>query len=138
MSYIDEISNFLEDYSGVLPEDPNIDIWKDMGVKGDDFHEMMDNYSKLYEVDLSNYLWYFHTDEEGYGIGGLLSKPPYERVERIPVTPQMLADFIVTKKWNIDYPPHVFPEKRIDLKINVIVTILIAIGMCIYLFYAYF
>ena len=114
MSWINEIRNFLEDYSGVYAEDPDIDIFKDMGVTGDDFHEMIENYSKKYNVDMTDYLWYFHTNEEGYmSIGGQLFKPPYEKVRRIPVTPKMLADFIMIKKWDLKYPPHEIPKHRI-------------------------
>ena len=62
---------------------------------------------------MTDYLWYFHADEEGHsGIGQLFFKPPYEKVERIPVTPQMLADFIETKKWKVKYPEHDRPKSR--------------------------
>ncbi|GAA4842233.1 DUF1493 family protein [Algivirga pacifica] len=125
MSWLNEIRNFLEDYSGVYPENPDIDIWKDMGIVGDDFHEMMGKYSKQYDVDLSNYLWYFHTNEEGQNIGGLFFTPPNERVQRIPVTPQLLAKFIETKKWEIDYPDHKLPKTRIDLIINLSLFVII-------------
>jgi len=123
MSWVNEIRNFLEDYSGVYPASPDTDIFKDIGVTGDDFHEMMEKYAKQYDVDMSEYLWYFHCDEEGQSIGGQFFRPPYERVKRIPVTPQMLADFIVTKKWKIDYPPHTLPKYRVDLIINVVIVI---------------
>jgi len=132
MSWINEIQNFLEDYSGVYPDNPNIDIYKDMGIVGDDFHEMIKKYSKKYEVDMSDYLWYFHADEEGHGsIGGYFFKPPYERVQRIPVTPQMLADFSVTKKWKIEYPKREIPKQRTDLTINKIIFISLVIGLAI-------
>lgn len=38
MDHINEIRNFLEDYSGVYASNPELDIFKDMGVTGDDFH----------------------------------------------------------------------------------------------------
>jgi len=134
LSWLNDIRNFLEDYSGVYPDDPDIDIFKDMGVVGNDFHEMIEKYSKLYDVDLSDYLWYFHADEEGFnGIGRHFFKPPYERVQRIPVTPQMLADFIVTKKWQVEYPPHDIPKQRTDLTINTIIVITVFVGLVIWL-----
>lgn len=89
-----------------------------MGVTGDDFHTMIENYSNNYDVDMSNYLWYFHAAEEGISLGSLFFKPPYARVKRIPVTPELLAKFIELKKWDIDYPEHFIPEKRIDIMIN--------------------
>lgn len=130
MSWIDEIRNFLEDYSAVYASDPNIDIFKDMGVVGDDFHEMIEKYAKMYDVDMSGYLWYFHANEEGTGsIGGYFFKPPYDRVERIPVTPQMLADFIVTKRWKLDYPPHKIPAHRTDFMINKLIVVAALVGL---------
>jgi hypothetical protein len=134
VNWVNDIRNFLEDYSGVYPEDPNIDIFRDMGVVGDDFHEMIDKYAKRYDVDMSGYLWYFHANEEGFNSpGGQFFKPPYERVKRIPVTPQMLADFIVTKKWKVDYPPHEIPKHRIDLTINKVLVIGFFVGLAIWL-----
>lgn len=132
MSWINDIRNFLEDYSGVYPDNPNIDIFKDMGVVGDDFHEMIEKYSEKYHVDMSDYLWYFHTNEEGQSIGRTFFKPPYERVNRIPVTPQMLADFIVTKKWAVEYPKHEIPRQRKDLIINQAIVIVFIVGLVIW------
>jgi hypothetical protein len=123
MSWLNEIYNFLEDYTDEFPKDSNVDIWKDLKVRGDDFHAMMDHYSKAYKVDMNNYLWYFHTAEEGHSFGALFFKPPNERVERIPVTPQLLADFVVTRKWEIDYPEHQLPKRRNDLIINLTIFI---------------
>ncbi|MBA4240692.1 MAG: hypothetical protein C0448_08195 [Sphingobacteriaceae bacterium] len=135
MSWIDEIRNFLEDYSGVYPNSPDTDIFKDMGIVGDDFHEMIEEYSKKYQVDMSDYLWYFHANEEGESIGGSFFKPPYERVKRIPVTPQMLADFILTKKWKVEYPKHDIPKQRTDLLINKAIIIAVIIGIAVLLVY---
>lgn len=105
-----------------------------MGVVSEDFHEMIEKYSQKYNVDMSGYVWYFHTNEEGSNsIGGLFFKPPYKRVKRIPVTPQMLADFVVTKKWKVDYPPHEIPNHRTDLTINKIIVISFLIGFGIWL-----
>jgi Protein of unknown function (DUF1493) len=129
---VNGIRNFLKDFSGVYPDDPNSDIFKDMAVIGDDFHDMIEDYAKRYNVDMSDYLWYFHADEEGFtSIGGQFFKPPYERVKRIPVTPQMLADFSVTKKWKVDYPPHKIPKQRWDLTINRIIVISFIFGLVI-------
>lgn len=115
---LNEIKNFLEDYSGVHQESADTDILLDMGVSRDDFDEMIEKYAEKYQVDMSGYLWYFHSDEEGFGMGRFFFKPPYERVKRIPVTPKMLADFAVTKKWKIEYPHHKVPEHRPDLAFN--------------------
>ena len=138
MKWINEIRNFLEDYSGIYPDDPNIDIFKDMGVVGDDFHEMMEKYSEQYDVDMSDYLWYFHADEEGSGMGGCFFKPPNKRVKRMPVTPKMLSDFIETKKWKVDYPEHLIPNRRSDLLINQVIIIVFFAGLIIWALVKFF
>lgn len=138
MNWINEIRNFLEDYSGVYPDNEDTDIFKDMGVVGDDFHEMIEKFAKQYQVDMTDYLWYFHTDEEGQSIGGVFYKAPYQKVHRIPVTPKMLAYFIETKKWKIDYPKYDTPKSRPDLLINKIVVFSFFIGVLIWLAYKFF
>jgi hypothetical protein len=135
VNWVNDIQNFLEDCSGIFPDNPGVDIFEDMGVVGDDFHEMIEKYSTKYQVDMADYLWYFHTNEEGHNIGGDFFIPPYERVKRIPVTPQMLADFIPTKKWKVEYPIHEIPKKRTDLAINKIIIIIFFVGLAIWFIY---
>jgi hypothetical protein len=108
-----------------------------MGVVGDDFHEMIEKYGSKYQVNMTDYLWYFHANEEGHSFGGLFFKTPYEKVKRIPVTPKMLADFIETKKWKIDYPKHEIPKSRPDLLINKILVIGFFGGLILWLIYKY-
>lgn len=130
---LSEIINFLEDFIGANPIHPNTDIFYDLGVCGDDFSEMLEAYAATYDVDLSHYLWYFHSDDEGWpNFGGLFFKPPYARVERIPITPNLLAEFVQTKKWEIDYPKHKLPEKRYDIIINQIIAFFIFLGIIIF------
>ncbi len=119
MSYLNEIYNFIEDYTGVYPKNPNVDIYEELGIIGNDFHELIENYSENYKVDMSGYLWYFHADEELFmNIGALFYKTPDQFVERIPVTPQILANCIETKKWDIKYPEHSIPKTRRDIKFS--------------------
>lgn len=127
MYSLEEISLFLEKQIGCdLSEiNPETDIHNDLGVSGDDFDEMMFEYSKKFKVDLKNYLWYFHSDEEGGwdSIGGSFFKPPYERVSRIPVTPILLLEFANLGKWDIKYPEHQLPKRRYDMIINGILVL---------------
>jgi hypothetical protein len=122
MTNLVEIIVFLEEFSGMEPIDQDADLFSDIGISGDDFHEMIEQFASKYSVDRTNYLWYFHTDEEGSNIlGGLFFDPPYKRVKRIPITPLMLAEFANKGKWDIQYPVHKIPSKRYDLIINQIV-----------------
>ena len=103
------------------------DIVKDLRCYGDDFNELMKAYSAKFNVDMSQYLWYFHTEEEGAGngLGGFFFKPPNERVTRIPVTPKMLLDFAENGRWHIEYPEHHLPKRRYDFLINKIIFLLL-------------
>ena len=131
-SRVKEIINFLEEITGATTIYPNTDIFEDLGVYGDDFSEMLEKYAVEYSVDLSQYLWYFHNEEEGQNFGSLFFKPPYNRVQRIPITPMLLARFTVTKKWEVDYPQHKLPEKRYDIIISKVISFFIFLGMIIF------
>jgi hypothetical protein len=130
---IDNIIKFIQDLSGTDKVQDNSDIFGDIGMVGDDFHEMIEKYATKYSVDMSGYLWYFHADEEGQSIGGQFFAAPYERVKRIPVTPEMLKEFANKGKWDIQYPEHKLPKKRYDLLINRLIFGLFSIGLLIWL-----
>lgn len=132
MSNLISIIDFVKEISGIDEINPESDIFN-LGIVGDDFHEMIEKYSETYEVDMSEYLWYFHSDEEGQNLGGIFFKPPYKRVNRIPVTPRLLSEFVETKKWNIKYSEHELPNKRIDLTINKIIIIVFLIVLTIWI-----
>jgi len=77
----DSILHFLEAIVGLDDIAADADIFRDLGVTGDDFHEMIEKYASTFSVDMNGYLWYFHANEEGQGIGGLFVAAPYERVQ---------------------------------------------------------
>jgi len=100
---------------------------QELGVWGDDWHELLGAYAQRFNVDMSGYLWYFHTRDEGVGsIGGLFFPPPHRRVTQIPVTIGMLKDFARSGAWGIEYPKHRIPTKRYDVLVN---RFLAAIGL---------
>ena len=118
---VTDIFKFLSEELSISIEELNInsDINEDLGVDGDDFFELMEAFSKNFNVDISNYLWYFHHGEEGLNIpGGIFFKPPYNRVNRIVITPKILLESANSKKWLIEYPEHNLPKKRYDILIN--------------------
>src|SRR5688572_10048311 len=101
----EDIISFLIDQSGTDKIKPDSDMYEDIRMGGDDFQEMIEEYAKKFAVDMEGYLWYFHADEEGWpGLGGIIFKPPYARVDRIPVTPLMLTDFANKGRWDMKYP----------------------------------
>jgi hypothetical protein len=134
MTTATDILNFLEKEIGHDDLTLDTDLYLG-GVYGDDFWEMIEAYSKKFEIDCSTFLWYFHSGEEGMNLGAFFFKSSDQCVERISVTPQMLLDFTKTKKWGVVYPPHEIPTKRWDLIINRTIFIVIIL---IFLFFKFF
>ncbi|RTL59052.1 MAG: DUF1493 family protein [Sphingobacteriales bacterium] len=132
---IHDIIDLVKEKTGDDDVNESTDIFEDLGCVGDDFHELIEEYAKKYNVDMTSYLWYFHADEEGgwNSIGGTFFKPPYERIKRIPVTPLMLLKFATKGKWEISYPEHHLPKRRYDIITNQIVLILFLIVVVYYL-----
>lgn len=118
MPTLNDIIDFIKDFSKESEISDNTDLFSDCGIMGDDFHKLIEKYANKFSVDMSDYLWYFHSDEEGQNIGGLIVKPPNLRVKRIPITPILLMDFANIGKWKIEYPKHRIPKRRYDILIN--------------------
>jgi hypothetical protein len=130
---LENIIDFIVDTTGFKSINPNTDIVIDVGCSGDDWHELIDKYSEKFSVDISNYLWYFHTHEEGLGsIGGIIFKSPDQRVRRIKITPKDLFNMAQIGIWNLDYPDHFIPKKRHDLTINMVVFGIFIIGLVVW------
>ena len=122
---IDDIMAFLAKETLAKKIRPQSDLFRNLGVDGDDFEDLMDAYSKSFSVDMTCYLWYFHHQEEPLNFGKLFWKSPNQRVRRIPVTPTMLLDFAHKGTWALEYPAHRLPAKRYDILIHGIVAILL-------------
>jgi hypothetical protein len=129
----EQIDNFIKEKVGIDELKQSDDLLHDQGVCGDDFHELIDEYAKVFGVDMAGYLWYFHADEEGSwnSIGSTFFKPPYDRVTHVAVTPALLLEMANKGHWDIKYPPHNLPKRRWDLIINQVLFVVI-IGWALY------
>jgi hypothetical protein len=129
MCTYDDVYEFLIEELKVKREQltPDVSLRDRLGVEGDDFFEFEEAYARRFSVDMSAYRWYFHHGEEGFSIGGLLFKPPYDRVDRIPVTPTLLLESANAGRWPLEYPPHELPAVRYDGIVNV--GIFLALGV---------
>lgn len=113
------------------------DIERDLGCTGDDFHELMDAYSDRFNVDMSGYLWYFHTHDETMATLNLMpGNPPSKQVERIPVTLNLLVDKALLGRWDLKYPPHVLqsrytPMERVVRWLFLAVLVFLVVRSCI-------
>lgn len=120
MATIDDIFSFLEKSQGVQRTEifPGSDLCEDLGIEGNDFFELEEEFARDFDVDMTGYLWYFHHGEEGWNLGGIFFPAPYQRVEHIAVTPAILLEAANAKRWPIAYPPHSLPSRRYDIDIN--------------------
>lgn len=125
---VEEIMQFLKDFACCDEIYPHSDICNDLGLDGDDFHDMIELYTKQFSVNMSDYLWYFHCKEEGNNLGSLIFPAPNKLVSKISVSPVMLTNFANNGKWGINYPKHKIPKRRYDIIINrlLIVFLLLA------------
>jgi hypothetical protein len=126
------IIEFIKDFSGLVSIHGDTDLFGEAKITGDDFHDLMEKYSKEFHVDMSTYLWYFHTDEEGQNVGAIVFESPNQLVGRIPITPKLLSEIANSGQWNISYPDHIVPKRRYDLLLNLII-LLAFLGVVIYL-----
>lgn len=127
----DDIKGFIVERTSCEEKEvtPNCDLMNDLGCSGDDFHELIDDYRNKFNVNMDNYLWYFHTDEESHSnsVGRFFFKAPYERVRHIPVTPTLLLDSANSGNWLLTYPEHTLPRRRNDILVNQIIVVLFII-----------
>ncbi|MFT2089559.1 DUF1493 family protein [Paraglaciecola sp. 2405UD69-4] len=128
---ITNILNFVACESGIKIENvnPNTDISEELGIVGDDFHELIEAYAIKYHVNMEQYLWYFHTQDEAINIWAFIFKPPWAKVKRIPVTPQILFNSAIKGEWQVIYPVHEAPTTRNDITYSNILWLLLIIGM---------
>ncbi|MFC3077718.1 hypothetical protein ACFODL_06420 [Phenylobacterium terrae] len=101
-----------------LPREGDADLFDRFGICGDDASDFMDAFGARFDVTGDEYLWYFHHEEEGWNFGALFFAPPNRRVERIPITPDILVRAIETGRWPVQYPPHALPKVRWDIRLN--------------------
>ncbi|ACA99756.1 MULTISPECIES: DUF1493 family protein [Cyanophyceae] len=101
------------------------DLFGTFDIQADDCATFIEKFAQKFKVDLDGYLWYFHHGEAGLNLGGFLIKPPYERVERIPITPEILLKAATKRRWKLSYPDHTLPKKRWDMVVNKIILFLV-------------
>ncbi|WP_339414447.1 DUF1493 family protein [Pseudomonas sp. EA_35y_Pfl2_R5] len=137
---IEEIYNFLEKSQGVSRTklSPKADLCRDLGIDGDDFFELAEDFASKYNVSMNTYCWYFHHNEEGFNIGALFSPAPYQQVKRIPVTPEILLLAATEKTWPVIYPAHEISKNRTDIIINqfILTALLCFVAICVLIEFA--
>jgi hypothetical protein len=120
---LEDVLSFVRWKTGRPDAGADDDIFEKLGCTARKFTDLVEHFSMRFGTDVSNYKWYFHTNEEDHSIGGMFYKPPFERVQRIPVTAEKLWEMANAGYWNIDYPEHEIPSSRVDFLINVLLFI---------------
>ena len=110
---------------------PDDDLFRYSGLHGDDCEEFLMDYSRLFSVDMSDFLWYFHYAEEASNIGGIFIRPPNKRVLKIPITLNLLQEAAELGRWPVQYPPHTLPKRRWDIGLTFAIPIAIAMAFAL-------
>lgn len=123
-----DLSEWFEAFWGEkLPASAEEDLFARFGIDGDDAFEFMDSFTARFDVDVENYLWYFHHGEEGWSPAGLFFAPPYRRVKSIPITTETLLEAIRSRRWPLAYPEHRLPKVRWDAWLSLSVALLLLV-----------
>jgi hypothetical protein len=133
---IEEIYKFLIESQGVERKMlfPSADLCSDLGIDGDDFLELKEEFASKYGVDMSMYRWYFHHGKEpSLNIGAMFSRsqPLHLQVKHIPVTPQILLEAVNAGKWSIEYPSHIIKDGTLETAINRVVLVFFVVLLAV-------
>jgi len=115
-----DIAAFVAKASGESPAKitGTVDLC-DLGVDGDDFSKMIEDFEAQFNVNMSQYLWYFHHQEEGFrSLRDLIFTPAIYRVQRIPVTPDLLVQSANAGCWSVVYPVHTLLQSSFDIRVD--------------------
>ena len=113
------------------PLTPDTALQTDLGLEADELYEFMAEFGRRFAVNLEGFVWYFHGSEDMFNPGGLIFRPPFRRVERIPITVGMLVGFVERGRWDLVYPRHVVPSLPWDIIITWVIFALGAMGTCL-------
>ena len=114
------------------PVADDVDLFDAFGIDGDDGSDFTEAFFARFEVDATDYRWYFHHGEEGSNPGALFYRPIYRRFGHIPITVATLTEAVRTRRWPIVYPEHVVPGRRWDIVINQIFAAAAVVGLAVW------
>lgn len=101
------------------------DLFATFDISADNCEDFIESFATKFKVDLQDYCWYFHHGEAGLNLGGFIFDPPYKRVKRIAITPDILLKSATKRRWKVNYPEHEIPKKRWDMIINKAILFLV-------------
>ncbi|MDJ0614076.1 MAG: DUF1493 family protein [Rhizobiaceae bacterium] len=85
---------------------PGEDVFEQMSAAGEDCDDVLFKFTDEFEIDMSDFLFYFHYENE---FATLLSN---RSLGYIPITIELLVKAAQEKKWPVEYPDHKPPDWR--------------------------
>ena len=100
------VRRFLAERTGIGLDriQPSTRLGEDLGVSGDDMDHLVKDLSKVFNVDVREYRWHYHTDAEGFTPLWWMVTPWWKKVSRIPVSTEDLVESARRGSWSIAYP----------------------------------
>lgn len=115
----EEIDALVRKHAAIQgPLSEQTDLCGEHGMCVFDLEDLLEEFAERFAVDLSGYLWYFHSDEEGVSPGRWFFPAPQDRVTRIPLQLGLLYRAAELGRWPVEYPEHSLPARRWDTVIN--------------------
>ncbi|MEM6755659.1 MAG: DUF1493 family protein [Planctomycetota bacterium] len=84
------------------------DLFRDLGVDGDDAVEVIDTIAERWDVDFSTMRWnqHFGPEQAWSPLRWFrLEERHWRQLQRVPVTIRDLAEAIASRRWSMNYPP---------------------------------
>ena len=112
-----DIEALITEFGGREPDAAGRDdLLGRLGLDGDDAFEFIEAFASRFSVDISGYRWEFHHADEGALLNpGWPFKAPHQKVERIPLTLDLLTEAAMTGIWPLEYPPDTLGTGRPDV-----------------------
>lgn len=118
------VVDFVEAFCATVLGDAGADdILKATRFDGDDAFDLIDAFGDQFKVNFEEYIWEFHHSDEAGLLGfGWPFKQPDQKVERIPISIDMLVEAARVGAWPLKYPPYVPDHRRLD-RWNILIVI---------------
>lgn len=81
------------------------DVVNDSGAYGDDVWELVEEFGKVFDVQMDGFRWYHHSGPEGCNPFWLIFRPWWERKTHVPIRLSDLIESARRGEWCVQYPP---------------------------------
>ena len=100
------VRRFLAERTGTGLEriDPSTRLDEDLGLFGGEVDDLVRDLAKVFRIDIREYRWHYHADEEQRTPLSWILAPRQRRVPRIPLRTRDLVESARRGSWSIAYP----------------------------------